>query len=241
VILTALPGMIGGVSSAGAGADRATALVAVGDPEALSLLDDGDTQSLRQAIHQSLTWLARQPPGQRIVFGPRILTIAEQVRALRRMLELLADDPSAEVLADRVFAEFDLLKSVGRDDGAMLVTGYHEPIIDAAEAPSVEYRVPIHGIPRDLATRRQGSYWSRAEIEQGRLGNLARPLAWARDPIDVFFMEIEGSGTLRLPSGRELRVGPAATNGRPYRSIGWLLIQEGKITREAMTMRVLRE
>jgi membrane-bound lytic murein transglycosylase A len=57
----------------------------------------------------------------------------------------------------------------------------------------------------------------------------------------VFFMEIEGSGTLRLASGRELRVGHAATNGRPYRSIARLLIQEGKITREAMTMRILRE
>jgi membrane-bound lytic murein transglycosylase A len=57
----------------------------------------------------------------------------------------------------------------------------------------------------------------------------------------VFFMEIEGSGTLRLPGGDELRVGHAGTNGRSYRSIGRLLIDEGKITREAMTMRVLRE
>ena len=54
-------------------------------------------------------------------------------------------------------------------------------------------------------------------------------------------MEIEGSGTLRFPGGREVRVGYAATNARPYRSIGWLLIQEGKIAREAMTMRALRE
>ena len=157
------------------------------------------------------------------------------------MLDLLADDPSADVLAERVFAEFDLFKSVGRDDGAMLVTGYHEPIIDAAEAPGGEYRVPILGVPRDLAAARRGAYWTRSDIEQGRLGNLARPLGWARDPVDVFFMEIEGSGTLRLPGGRELRVGYAATNSRPYRSIGRLLIQEGRITREAMTMRVLRE
>ena len=157
------------------------------------------------------------------------------------MLDLLADDPSADVLQERVFAEFDLVKSVGRDDGAVLVTGYHEPIIDAAEAPGGEYRVPILGVPRDLSAARRGAYWTRAEIEQGRLGDRARPLAWARDPVDVFFMEIEGSGTLRFPGGRELRVGYAATNARPYRSIGWLLIQEGKIPREAMTMRALRE
>jgi membrane-bound lytic murein transglycosylase A len=228
--------------SDGADADLTTSLVAVGAADAPALLDDGDTHSLRQGILQSLTWLARQPSEQRIVFGDRLLTVAELRGALRRMLELLADDPSAEVLAARVNEEFDLLRSVGRDeDGAMLVTGYHEPIIDAAETPSAEYRVPIHGIPRDLAAGRRKPYWSRAEIEQGRLGNLARPLAWARDPLDVFFMEIEGSGTLRLSATRELRVGPAATNGRPYRSIGRLLIQEGKISREAMTMRALRE
>ncbi len=239
--LTGLTGMAGVAHSAGASADRATSLVALGAVDLPSFLDDGAADTLRQAIHQSLTWLARQPPGRETVFGPRVLTIGEQVQALRRMLDLLADDPSTDVLEARVVAEFDLLKSVGSDDGAMLVTGYHEPIIDAAEAPSAGYRVPILGVPRDLAARRRGPYWSRAEIERGRLRNLARPLAWARDPLDVFFMEIEGSGTLRLPSGRELRVGPAATNGRPYRSIGRLLIEEGQITREAMTMRALRE
>jgi membrane-bound lytic murein transglycosylase A len=224
-----------------AGADRGMALVSVDEPDAPSLLDDGDAPSLRQAIHRSLAWLSRQPPGQGISVGPRTLTIADQVRALRRMLDLLADDPSAEVLQERVLAEFDLVKSVGRDDGAMLVTGYHEPIIEAAEARGGEYRVPILGVPRDLSAARRGAYWTRAEIEQGRLGDRARPLAWARDPVDVFFMEIEGSGTLRFPGGREVRVGYAATNARPYRSIGWLLIQEGKIAREAMTMRALRE
>src|SRR6266849_406396 len=138
VCLTALAGVAGGVHS-GASAERAAALVAVGDGQAPTLLDDGDTHSLRQSILQSLVWLSRQPPGQRIKFGPRTLTIAEQTRALRRMLDLLADEPSAAVLEARVSAEFDLLKSVGSDDGAMLATGYHEPIVDAAEASSVEY------------------------------------------------------------------------------------------------------
>jgi peptidoglycan lytic transglycosylase A len=240
VCLAALVATAGVIPPAGASADRVSALVPV-DSEALSLLDDGDPQSLREAIQQSLSWLTWQPSSQRIIFGPRTVTIAEQIQAFRRMLELLADEPSAEVLEERVLAEFDLLKSVGRDDGAMLVTAYHEPIIDAADAPSVEYRVPILGVPRDLVAASRRSYWTRAEIEQGRLGDLARPLAWARDPLDVFFMEIEGSGTLRLPSGRELRVGYGATNGRLYRSIGRLLIEEGKITRESMTMRVLRK
>jgi membrane-bound lytic murein transglycosylase A len=239
VCFTALAGIVGVLSSYGTGG--ATALLEPSATDGAPFLDDSDAHSLRQAVVQSLAWLAGQPAQQQVTFGRRVLTVAEQRQALRRILELLADDPPADVLEARVSAEFDLLKSIGRDDGTMLMTGYHEPIIDASDVPSAEYRVPILGIPRDLATRRPGTYWSRAEIERGRLGSLARPIAWARDPVDVFFMEIEGSGTLRLPGNRELRVGPAATNGRPYRSIGWLLIQEGKIPREAMSMRALRE
>jgi membrane-bound lytic murein transglycosylase A len=219
----------------------AAAVVPVSEGARPLLLDDGDVPSLQEAIGQSLTWLARQPSGQRILFGSRAYTIAEQRELLRRMLRLLAGTPSPELLHQRVLAEFDLVKSIGREDGAVLVTGYHEPIIEAAAAPSAEYRVPIFGVPPNLPEPGRGRYWTRAEIEQGRLDNLVRPLAWARDPVDVFFMEIEGSGTLRLSDGRELRVGYAATNGHPYRSIGRLLIEEGRISREAMTMRALRD
>ena len=204
------------------------------------LLDDGDTASLRQAIGQSLAWLRGQPPGQRVFFGARAVSVAEQMQILRRMLDLISDDPSADVLEARVNAEFDLLRSVG-EKGRMTVTGYHEPIVEASETKTAEYHVPIYGVPRDLTTGRRNAYLTRAEIEQGRLGDRARPIAWARDPVDVFFLEIEGSGTLRFPGNREQRVGYGATNGRPYRSIGWLLIREGKIAPEAMTMRALRE
>jgi len=238
VALAALPAV---VYAAALGAAGAAAVTSVADADAPPLLDDGDAESLREAVKQSLYWLARQPPEQRIVLGPRTLTVADQMRGLWRILQFLADNPSPETLEARVLSEFDLLRSVGLDDGSMLATGYHEPTIAAAEVPSAEYPVPIYGVPRDLAARRKGPYWGRTEIEKGRLGNLARPLAWARNPLDVFFMEIEGSGTLRFPDGRELRVGHATTNGRPYRSIARLLIDEGKITREAMTMRVLRE
>jgi membrane-bound lytic murein transglycosylase A len=227
----------GTARSADASPNRVGALVAVDAAEAPVLLDDGDPRSLRQSILQSLAWLARQPPEQRAIFGPRVLTVAEQRRGLRRMLDLLADEPSAEVLAARVLAEFDLLKSVGQDDGMMLATGYHERSSTPRRCRA-EYRVPILGIP-DLRARRPGTYLTRAEIDKGGSAIWPTPSP-GRDPLDVFFMEIEGSGTLRLPSGAELRVGHGATNGRPYRSIARLLIDEGKITREAMTMRALR-
>ena len=206
-----------------------------------SLLDDGDPDSLRTAVAHSLGWLDRQPGGRWLTFGPRRVTTAEYAAGLRRLLMLLAGNPPPEVLEERVLAEFDVLSTVGRTDGAVLLTGYHEPVIEASDRPRPGYPVPILGLPAGFTGGwRYPRYLSRAEIEAGRLGTAARPLAWARDPIDVFFLEVEGSGTLRFPDGREVRVGPAATNGHPYRSIGRLLIDEGRLTEETVSMDAIR-
>jgi len=84
-------------------------------------------------------------------------------------------------------------------------------------------------------------YYSRGEIdEEELLKGRQLEIAWVEDPIDVFFMHIQGSGIIRLPDGRRLSLGYAAQNGRPYRSIGRLLIDEGKIPREEMSMQRLR-
>jgi membrane-bound lytic murein transglycosylase A len=211
------------------------------EPDRPSLLDDGDADSLRTAIAQSLAWLDRQPSNRSLVFGPRRVTTAEYAGGLRRLVMLLANDPPAEVIEDRVVEHFDVLVSIGRQDGAVLLTGYHEPIVEVSDRRRPEYPVPVLGLPANFTGGWSfPRYLSRAEIEAGRLGAAARPLAWARDPVDVFFMEVEGSGTLRFPDGREIRVGPAATNGHPYRSIGRLLIDEGRLTEENVSMQAIR-
>ncbi len=226
------------------------------------LRDDADPASLHAAVTQSLAWLAGQPPEQVIVAGPRRVTVADQTRALRGLLALLAESPTPERLAAHVREAFEVLEAVGGPDGRMLVTGYYEPVVEAAERPSAEYGVPILGLPDDLVEvrleafdpryrgervfgrvdgRRLVPYWRRAEIDAGRLAGRGLELAWARDPVDVFFMEIQGSGTLRFPDGRERRVGYAGANGRPYRAIGRLLIDEGHVPREAMSMQAIRD
>ena len=200
-----------------------------------ALRDDGDPASLRAAIEQSLAWLATRPAGQVLVAGPRRVTVAEQARALRSLLGVLAETPGPDRLAAYVRGAFEALESVGGPDGRMLVTGYYEPVVEASERQSPEYPVPVLGLPDDLVEvrldafdpryrgerlfgrvegRRLVPYWRRAEIDAGRLAGRALELAWARDPVDVFFMEIQGSGTLRFPDGREQRVGYAGANGR---------------------------
>jgi membrane-bound lytic murein transglycosylase A len=226
-----------------------------------SFRDDGDAASLRAAVEQSLAWLAAQPADMTLVMGPRRVTVAEQARAFRALVGVLAEAPGPERLAAYVRGAFEALESVGGPDGRMLVTGYYEPVVEASERWSPEYAVPVFGLPDDLVEVRletfdsryrgervfgrvQGGrlvpYWRRAEIDAGRLAGRGLELAWARDPVDVFFMEIQGSGTLRFPDGREQRVGYAGANGRAYQAIGRLLIEEGRVPREAMSMQAIR-
>jgi membrane-bound lytic murein transglycosylase A len=142
----------------------------------------------------------------------------------------------------------------------MLVPGYYEPELAGSLRRSADYAVPVYGPPGDLFHIDLGAFrdeWEgrsvsgllrgnrllpypdRREIRHG--GRLrGREIAWARDPVELFFVEIQGSGTLRLPDGGELRIGYAGSNGRQYRSIGRLLIDEGHIERERMSMQALR-
>ena len=226
-----------GLSPRAVPAETPRPLRPVAESDLPALLDIGDAASLREAIIQSLAWLALRPLTSTLDYGARTVTVGEQVRALERVLAFLVDDPTPDALEAFLLDEFDLVRSIGRGDGTMLVTGYHEVIVDAALARSADYHVPILAAP----SRVRSVYPTRAEIEAGRLAGATRPLAWARNPIDVFFMEVEGSGTLRLRDGGEIRVGYAGTNGRPYRSIARLLIEEGHIERDAMSMQALRE
>ena len=85
-------------------------------------------------------------------------------------------------------------------------------------------------------------YYERSEIEStGALDGNADVLAWVKDNVDVFFLQIQGSGKVYLDNGEVLNVHYQTTNGRPYRSIGKLLINEEKITKEEMSMQKIRE
>jgi len=146
-----------------------------------------------------------------------------------------------------------------RDTG--LATGYYEPLIAASRTPDARHRTPILGPPADLVTvdlgevapatknlrlkgRLEGNrlvpYYSRAEIRA--LGErLPAPiLFWAADELDFFFLQIQGSGLLRLTDGSTVRIGYADHNGHPYRSIGRLLIDSGELTLQEASAQGIR-
>ena len=206
-------------------------------------------------------WLGTRPADQRFVYGKRQVSAFDLRAALERLHGRIHDGMSPEELSARVLEDFEPLEAAGGEDGRVLFTGYYEPTLDASLTRTAEYTVPIHGLPKDLIEvpleafaerfaaervfgrldgRKVVPYWTRGEIRGGKLADRGLELAWAKDPVALFFTEVQGSGTLRLPDGSQRRIGYVASNGRPYRSIGTLLIQEGAIPREAMSMQALR-
>jgi membrane-bound lytic murein transglycosylase A len=225
--------------------------------------DDLDKQSLRNAISHSFAYLTQLPPDLVVGEQPRRITakqVLDSLRAFEKTLELW-ECPGC--WAKEIAAQFDFVPSADRPEAeTVLFTGYFQPVLDASLSPTVEYRYPIYAKPADLIIADQVTlapkptvekvagrldnerfvpYYSRREIDQlGVLRNRGYEIAWVKDPIDLFFLHIQGSGILRLPDGRHLQIGYAASNGRPYQSIGSLLIENGKIPRDEMSMQRLR-
>jgi membrane-bound lytic murein transglycosylase A len=151
------------------------------------------------------------------------------------------------------FAEHFEVLQVG--DGAAFVTGYFEPEIAGSRTRQPGYEVPVYRKPPDLVevdaataeaagTPRRGRlengvmvpYYDRTEIEAGALGDRGLEIAWAADEIDLFFLQIQGSGRLRLPDGGVMRIGYAGQNGREYVGIGKLMKDRGLLGPGQTTM-----
>jgi membrane-bound lytic murein transglycosylase A len=169
--------------------------------------------------------------------------------------------PAASV---RDFFEAQFLPyRVANADGSVqgLVTGYYEPLLRGSRRKEGPYRYPIYAAPADLLTidlaeinpelkhlrlrgrlqgRRVVPYYPRAEIEQGLPALAGRELLWVDDPVDLFFLQIQGSGRVRLPTGEMVRVGYADQNGQPYKSIGRYLVEQGELKLEQASMQGIK-
>ena len=228
-----------------------------------TISDDLDVESLRSALHNSLDYLNRLPPDRVVGEIPRRLTAGEITKSLLVFEKLLDQWACAECFARSVSERFELLpSSADVQQAEVLFTGYYQPVIQGSLVPTEEFRYPIYGKPMDLITaeqvtlgpemkseriigRVQGEQWlpyyTRREIDQsGLLRGRGLEIAWVKDPIELFFLHIQGSGVISLANGAQLSIGYAAQNGWPYRSIGRLLIDNGAASKDEMSMQWLR-
>ncbi|SEH97280.1 murein transglycosylase A [Pseudomonas asplenii] len=136
-----------------------------------------------------------------------------------------------------------------------LITGYYEPVYPGSLTRTDKATVPVYGVPDDLIIVQLESIYPELKGKRlrGRLeGRVVKPyddaaliatqgvkapvLAWLTDPMDLQFLQIQGSGRIRLDDGRQLRIGYADQNGYPYRAIGRWLVEQGELKKEDVTM-----
>ncbi|GJE47824.1 Membrane-bound lytic murein transglycosylase A [Methylobacterium tardum] len=137
------------------------------------------------------------------------------------------------------------------------LTGYFEPELEGSLDPSADFPTPVLARPDDLVSLGPGEtrpgldpslraaratpagfapYPDRAAIEDGALGAQARPILWLRDAVDLLVLQVQGSGRVRLPDGRAVRVLYDGRNGRPYTAVAKLIVQEGHLPLEGLTL-----
>lgn len=157
------------------------------------------------------------------------------------------------------FTAYRLIAPDGSDSG--LITGYYEPVLKGRRESAAGFRHPVYAVPDDLIVvdlgdthpelrhlrlrgRVQGKrlvpYYSRSEIDVTTPSLPAKPLAWVADAIELFFLQIQGSGLIEFASGERVRVGYADQNGHPYRSLGRALIDRGELKQDQASMQGIK-
>ncbi|MDP2759188.1 MAG: MltA domain-containing protein [Sideroxyarcus sp.] len=175
--------------------------------------------------------------------------------------EIAADDAMAQrTFYETWFTPYKVLNPDGSDTG--LITGYYEPLLPGSRKRSERFAYPLYAPPDDmlevdmgelypqfrgkivrarLRGKRVVPYFNRAEIDNGQAPALrGRELFWVDDPVELFFLQIQGSGRIQLEDGTHARIGYAEQNGHPYASIGRRLIDMGELLPEQASMQGIK-
>lgn len=187
----------------------------------LSGLELTSWQDMAPTVRKSLNYVKTKPAsstavsraGLNVTWGQ----MAETLQTLLTLLPALDDDPSL------FLKRFQWVKI----EPHIAYSGYYEPIVSASRTRKEGYNHPIYGVPPDLArykARHGGKYHTRKAIDgQKVLQGRGLELAWAADPVDVFFLEIQGSGRLQYDDGTQVYVNYAGQNGHKYKSSGKIM------------------
>ena len=219
-----------------------------------------DPREALEAFHRSCAQLAQRdaaiPMGPDPLFG--------QVGDWQSVCTDAAAAAGASADQARAFVEdrFSPYLVVDGNNPEGLFTGYYEPLLNGSRHFGGPYTVPLYRPPDDLlridlgrfnpelagyaiygriAGREFVPYHSRGDIDSGALAGRGLELLWVDDPVDRFFLQIQGSGQVRLEDGSLVRIGYAGQNGHPYRAIGRDLIEIGVLSREDVTLPAIRE
>ncbi len=225
--------------------------------------EDGDVGQLMRGIDASLAYLQRLPADRKISFGADTYTVSHLTKSLGVFAGLVAAKPSNDHINAVIREAFLVYRSIGqRRTGEVLFTGYYEPILPARRLATSKFATPVHPKPLDMVEidlslfaadlkgrtiigkytgRSVVPYPTRRQIRESiDFNGTAPPIVWLQDEVDLLILQIQGSGRVELEDGTQLHILYDGSNGRPYRSIGKLLIDEGRIPRQKMSMQAIR-
>ena len=225
--------------------------------------DDTDLDTLAVAIKRNLEYLKQLEPGRIFHYGPDEFTLQQVRESQEAFLDLISGNPDMDHLNRELRTRFRIYSASGRrGNGQVLFTGYYEPVFDASLTQDETFKYPLYGEPLDLlridlsrfdskfrgeriVARIEGRevlpYYSRYQIEiEKALEGKNLEIAWLKDPVDVAFLQIQGSGRLKLADGTTILVGYKASNGRPYQSIGRYMLDRGLLSQEEMSLQAIR-
>ena len=182
-------------------------------------------RELGPSIDKSLRYVSQKKPSAAAIDRPGLhLTWGEMKKTLLRLKKLL---PELDAHPSLFLEHFTWVKVPRGID----YSGYYSPVVKASKKPGKGYTHPIYRRPPDLSSHK-GQYYTRREIEEdGKLKNRGLELAWAADPVDVFFLEIQGSGCLLLDDGSKVCINYDGQNGHKYKSSGRIMREKGLLQR----------
>lgn len=219
----------------------------------------GDVRAAVEVFLKSCERIRRRPADAPFGNDPRTGTVGDWIR----ICDQAEEQRSASVQSLFYFVESSFQAYQVREGGnpSGLFTGYYEASLQGSWEPGGAYTVPLYTRPDDLIPANLGSfreewdgsniagrlqdgryvpYYSRAEINGGALQGRGLELIWVDNPVDAFFLHIQGSGRVTLPNGTYVRVGYAGRNGHRYVPVGRELIGMGALTRENVSMQSIR-
>lgn len=221
--------------------------------------DKADFRPSLKAFQVSCAVFLRQPENKEVGTKAIPLKVKDWYPACRAALKL-SNPTDAEAKT-----YFETWFNPGRfyDENPIegLFTGYYVPVFDGSLKRTDEFPVPMYGLPRNWVTFRLSDFdenapdrkvvgrveghhiypfHTRAEINRGAIERFAPVIVWVRNQVDRLFLEIQGSGLIKLPSGREIFIGYAGQNGAAYTSIAGVLIRRGEMTTDNASMQNIR-
>lgn len=181
-------------------------------------------RELEPSIKKSLRYVQSKPKSAKAIARPGLtMTWGEMEKTLLRLQELL---PKLDQNPNLFTSNFEWIPIT---DGIMY-SGYYSPVVKASLTPKKGYTHPIYRRPPEL--KNGTKYFTRRQIEgEKKLANRGLELAWAEDPVDVFFLEIQGSGCLLLDDGRKVCINYDGKNGHRYKSSGKIMGEKGLLKR----------